>query len=142
MPSGDAAGLLARLAELRRRAFARTGQSFPVIVIQEAGLDGFWIHRVLRGEGIESHVVDAASIATPRRCRRVKTDRIDGEALLRVLLALKRGEPRICAMVQAPPPESKDRRRLCRERKTLIAERVQHVNRIKGLLFLARHSRL
>jgi transposase len=52
-----------------------------------------------------------------------------------VLLAFKRGEPSVCAMVQAPSPESEDRRRLCRERKTLIAERVQHVNRIKGLLF-------
>jgi transposase len=32
-------------------------------------------------------------------------------------------------------PEDEDSRRLCRERKTLTAERVQHVNRIKGLLF-------
>jgi transposase len=33
-------------------------------------------------------------------------------------------------------PEDEDRRRLCRERKTLTVERVQHhVNRIKGLLF-------
>ncbi len=38
-------------------------------------------------------------------------------------------------MVRAPTPEDEDRRRLCRERKTLIAERVEHVNRIKGLLF-------
>src|SRR3712207_3197727 len=30
---------------------------------------------------------------------------------------------------------SEDRRRLCRERKTLVAERIAHVNRIKGLLF-------
>ena len=89
--AGDAAGLLARLADLRLKAHARTGQSFPIVVIQEAGLDGFWIHRVLQGEGIESHVVDAASIATPRRRRRVKTNRIEGEALLRVLLAFKRG---------------------------------------------------
>ena len=28
-----------------------------------------------------------------------------------------------------------DRRRICRERKILTAERVEHVNRIKGLLF-------
>src|SRR3712207_9098354 len=27
------------------------------------------------------------------------------------------------------------RRRLCRERKTLVAEQVEHVSRIKGLLF-------
>ncbi len=115
--------------------FARTGKSFPIIVIQEAGLDGFWIHRVLQKEGIESHVVDPASIATSRRRRRPKTDRIDGEALLRALLAYKRGEPRVCAMVKAPTPEEEDRRRLCRERKVLTTERVQHVNRIKGLLF-------
>ena len=106
-----------------------------MIVIQEAGLDGFWIHRVLRAEGIESHVVDPASIATSRRRRRAKTDRIDGEALVRALLAYKRGEPRVCAMVKAPTPEEEDRRRVCRERKVLIAERVQHVNRVKGLLF-------
>ena len=38
-------------------------------------------------------------------------------------------------MVRVPTPEEEDRRRLCRERKVLIAERVEHVNRIKGLLF-------
>src|SRR5260221_14148518 len=38
-------------------------------------------------------------------------------------------------MVRAPTPEDEDRRRICRERKVLIMERVQHVNRIKGLLF-------
>ena len=133
--AGDIAALLARFSELRRKAYARTGKSFPIIVIQEAGLDGFWIHRVLLSEGIESHVVDAASIATSRRRRRAKTDRIDGEALLRALLAHKRGEPRVCSMVRAPTPEDEDRRRICRERKVLIMERVQHVNRIKGLLF-------
>ena len=73
-----------------------------------------------KGEGVESWVVDPASIATSRRrSRRVKTDRIDGEALLRALMAYKRGEPRVCAMVRAPTPEDEDDRRLCRERKTL-----------------------
>ena len=135
MPAGDVSALLGRFAELRRKAFARTGESFPIIVIQEAGLDGFWIHRALEKEGIESHVVDPASIATSRRRRRAKTDRIDGETLLRTLMAHKRGEPRVCAMVKAPNIEEEDRRRLCRERKALINERVQHVNRIRGLLF-------
>jgi hypothetical protein len=37
--------------------------------------------------------------------------------------------------VRARTPEDEDSRRLCRERKVLITERVQHVNRIKGLLF-------
>jgi transposase len=135
VPAGEISALLARFSEFRQKAFARTGKSFPIIVIQEAGLDGFWIHRVLQNEGFESHVVDPASIATSRRRRRAKTDRIDGEALLRALLAHKRGEPRVCAMVKAPTPEEEDRRRLCRERKVLTNERVLHVNRIKGLLF-------
>ena len=132
---GDIAALLARFAELKAKALARTGKSFPLVVIQEAGLDGFWIHRALVGEGIESHVVDPASIATSRRRRRVRTDRIAGEALVRTLLAHKRGEPRVCAMVRVPTPEEEDRRRLCRELKSLIGERVRHVNRLKGLFF-------
>jgi transposase len=133
--AGDVSGLLAQFVQLQEKARARTGQVFPLVTIQEAGLDGFWIHRVLQDEGIESHVVDPASIATSRRRRRAKTDRIDGEALVRALLAYKRGEPRVCAMVRAPTPKEEDRRRIMRERKTLTAERIQHVNRIKGLLF-------
>jgi len=63
---------------------------------------------------------------------------------VRALLAFKRGEPRVCSMVRAPTPEEEDRRRICRERQALIAERVRHVNPrrmrsirpvIKGLLF-------
>jgi transposase len=132
---GDLAGLLGRFKLLQEKAQAKTAKMFPVVVIQEAGLDGFWIHRALEANGIESHVVDPASIATSRRHRRAKTDKIDGEALVRTLLAYKRGEPRVCAMVTAPSPEDEDRRRICRERKVLVAERVEHVNRIKGLLF-------
>jgi transposase len=133
--AGDVAGLMERFAQLRAKAQTRTGQEFGFIVIQEAGLDGFWIHRVLEREGIESYVVDPASIATSRRRRRAKTDKIDGEALVRALLAYKRGEPRVCAMVRPPSVEEEDRRRICRERQVLIIERTQHINRIKGLLF-------
>jgi transposase len=133
--SGDVAGLLTRFFQLTEKARKRMGRTFPIIVIQEAGLDGFWIHRVLQNEGIESNVVDPASIATSRRRRRAKTDKLDGETLIRTLLAYKRGEPRVCAMVRAPSPDEEDRRRVTRERKVLTAERVQHVNRIKGLLF-------
>src|SRR5271166_1619523 len=98
--ASDVSGLLRRFAELKRKAAARTGRNFPIIVIQEAGLDGFWIHRVLQSEGIESHVVDAASILTSRRARRAKTDRIDGETLVRTLMAFKRGEPRVCSLAR------------------------------------------
>jgi transposase len=133
--AGDIAALLERFATLRGRAQQRTQRDHPIVTILEAGLDGFWIHRVLVAQGVESHVVDAASIATSRRKRRVKTDRVDGESLVRALIAYKRGEPRVCAMVRVPSPEDEDRRRIGRERKILMSERIQHSNRIKGLLF-------
>ncbi|MER8760488.1 IS110 family transposase [Mesorhizobium sp. M0976] len=132
---GDITGLLARFAQLQDKAQARAGRHFALVVIQEAGLDGFWIHRILEAEGIESHVVDAASIATSRRRRRAKTGKIDGEALVRALLAYKRGEPRVCAMVRVPSVKEEDHRRIGRERKVLVGERTRQVNRIKGLLF-------
>ena len=131
----DLGALYERFGLLQEKARARMGQDYRIIVIQEAGLDGFWIHRALETAGIESHVVDPASIAVSQRARRAKTDKIDGEALVRALLAYKRGEPRVCSMVRPPSPEEEDRRRILRERKALTTERVRHVNRIKGLLF-------
>ena len=131
---GDSVCLLGLLQRLKAKAEQRFGLPAETIVIQEAGLDGFWIHRLLLANGIESHVVDAASIAVDRRHRRVKTDAIDGEALLRTLMAWARGERRVCSMVRVPSPEEEDRRRLSRERGTLLKERIQHTNRIRGLL--------
>ena len=84
---GDGAGLLDLLCRWRAKAEQRYRVPVKAVVIQEAGLDGFWIHRLLLAEGIESHVVDAASIAVDRRHRRAKTDSIDGETLLRTLMA-------------------------------------------------------
>jgi len=135
LPAGQIGRLLSLLTELRARAHRKTDSWLPVIVIQEAGLDGFWVHRVLADEGVESHVVDATSIAVPRKARRAKTDRIDGETLVRALMSFKRGEPRACAMVRIPSHDEEDRRRLVRERKALVVERLTHVNRIEGLLF-------
>src|SRR5207237_4947638 len=131
---GDARKLLDLLARLKSRAEQRIAAPVKIVAIQEAGLDGFWIHRLLEANGVESHVVDPASIAVPRRHRRAKTDAIDGETLLRTLKAYKRGEPRVCTMVVAPSPTEEDRRRSSRERETLLRERIQHTNRIRGLL--------
>ena len=134
-PGGDGAALLSLLARLQAKiASVSRGNSINTVIIQEAGLDGFWVHRLLEANGIESHVVDPASVAVPRRQRRAKTDAIDGETLLRTLLAWKRGEPRVCSMVVPPSPEEEDRRRVARERTILLQERVRHVNRVKGLL--------
>ncbi len=134
LTSGAGVGLLELLARLKDKAEQRLGRPVDLVVIQEAGLDGFWIHRLLESKGINSYVVEPASIAVPRRHRRAKTDRIDGETLIRTLGAWLRGELRVCSMVKPPRPEEEDRRRLTRERGTLLKERIRHTNRIKGLL--------
>ena len=132
---GDARKLLELLARLKSRAEQRMAAPVKIVAIQEVGLDGFWIHRLLEANGVESHVVDPASIAVPRRHRRAKTDAIDGETLLRTLMAWQRGEPRVCAMTVPPSPSEEDRRRVSRERAMLLRERIRHTNRIRGLLF-------
>jgi transposase len=132
--AGDGSRLLELLAGLRAKAERRIGRPVTVVAIQEAGLDGFWIHRLLEANGIDSHVVDAASVAVDRRRRRRKTDALDAEALLRTLMAWRRGERRVCSMVRPPSPAAEDRRRLSREREALVKERIAHTNRIKGLL--------
>jgi transposase len=132
--AGNGEALLALLAQIKTRAERSQRRAGKIIVVQEAGLDGFWVHRLLDGQGLESHVVDPGSVAVPRRQRRPKSDAIDGETLVRVLMAWKRGEPRVCSMVVPPEPEDEERRRLVRERKMLVAERTRETNRIRGLL--------
>src|SRR5271167_789714 len=64
---GDGACLLDLLSRSRAKAEQRHGVQIKAIVIQEAGLDGFWIHRLLLANGIESHVVDADWRPVPGR---------------------------------------------------------------------------
>src|SRR6201984_463129 len=132
---GDGHKLLDLVARLKSRAEQRIAAPVKVVTIHEVGLDGFWIHRLLEANGVESHVVDPASIAVPRRHRRAKTDEFDGETLLRPLMAWQRGEPRVCAMTVPPSPSEEDCRRVSRQRATLLRERIPHTNHIRGLLF-------
>src|ERR1700745_1314650 len=80
--AADTSALCALLKRLRARAGGSCGTTVRVISIHEAGLDGFWVHRFLEANGVESHVVDAASLAVNRRSRRAKTDAICGGKLL------------------------------------------------------------
>jgi transposase len=132
-PAGDGASLLTLIERLRTKAEARLGKPVEIVSCYEAGYDGFWLHRLLIAHGIDNKVFDPASLQVNRRARPAKTDRIDGERLLRALLAYLRGEPRVISVVRVPSIADEDARRLHRERDRLVAERVQHVNRIKGL---------
>src|SRR5437773_1923728 len=86
---------------IRDRAARALGGVPAVASCYEAGYDGFWLHRLLLAAGITNYVFDPASIAVDQRARRVKTDRIDGETMLRTLMAFLRGEPRVVQIGRA-----------------------------------------
>jgi transposase len=136
LEGGDHAGLLGLINRVRDRAARALGAVPAVASCYEAGYDGFWLHRLLMAAGITNYVIDPSSIAVEQRARRVKTDRIDGEKILRTLMAYLRGEPRVARMVRVPTPEQEDARRATRERHRLVKEQTAHTNRIKGLLRL------
>jgi len=136
LEGGDHGGFLALIEKVKARAAEKLGSAPQVASCYEAGYDGFWLHRLLTAAGIRNHVFDAASIAVEQRVRRAKTDRIDGELLLRTLMAYLRGEPRVVRIVRVPSVEQEDARRASRERDRLVKEQTAHSNRIKALLRL------
>ena len=136
LDAGDHNGLVALIEKMRERAARTVGSTPAVASCYEAGYDGFWLHRRLTAAGIANFVFDPASIAVEQRGRRAKTDRIDGEVMLRTLMAYRRGEPRVVRVVQVPNAEHEDIRRGSRERQRLVTEQTAHINRIKGLLKL------
>jgi len=130
--AGDWSALLAEIE--RAKAKLNCPADARVVSCYEAGRDGFWIHRALQGEGIESRVLDSASIEVSRRKRQVKTDRIDAGALLRLLMRYVNGEKAALHVVRVPTVAEEDQRRLNRERERLLKERGAHSARIKSLL--------
>jgi transposase len=108
----------------------------PVRSCYEAGRDGFWPHRCLTGLGVTNLVVDSSSIEVSRRLRHAKTDRLDGEKLLRMLLRHWGGERGLWQVVRVPSRAREDARQASRALTTLQAERTRARNRIHGLLAL------
>jgi transposase len=132
--AGDTAALLECIAKAKARCALASGAG--VHSCYEAGRDGFWLHRWLIEQGIDNIVVDSASIEVNRRARRAKTDRLDGDKLLAMLLRYAGGERRVWSVVRVPTPEEEDARRAHRELGRLGHERTAHINRIRALLVL------
>jgi transposase len=134
------ATIAARDIEALKKAIAKARTRFgvsptcPITSCYEAGRDGFWLDRLLKQMGVANVVVDSGSIKVERRARRAKTDRLDAEALLKMLVRHVSGEPKVWQVVHVPTPEQEDARHLQREIRTLTKEQTRIVNRVRGLL--------
>ena len=105
-----------------------------VVVVYEAGQDGFWIQRGLEAVGYEVLVVDPASIQVNRQARRAKTDRLDALLLVRALRGWLLGERDRMRVIRVPSVAAEGRRHLMRERGELQKEIGQHRDRMRKLL--------
>lgn len=132
LPARDLVSLQMEIAKAKKRF--QLPADAPVRSCYEAGRDGFWLHRYLIANSVDNSVVDSASIEVNRRQRRAKTDRLDADKLLNLLLRFDAGEKKVWSVVRVPSVEAEDARQLHRELQELKDERTEHVNRIKGLL--------
>jgi transposase len=131
--AGDQAAVLERIE--RAKARCALPATTPVHSCYEAGRDGWWLHRWLRECGIDNIVVDSSSIEVNRHARRAKSDRLDGDKLLQMLLRHRRGE-RVWSVLREPSAQVEDDRRVHRELQRLTNEHTAHSNRIRALLVL------
>lgn len=130
--AGDAEALDGEIRRAKRRF--RLAEEAEVVSCYEAGRDGFWIHRFLEAVGVSNHVVDSSSIEVKRRRRKRKTDRLDLQALLRLLIRYWNGEREVWSVVRVPSWDAEDARHLHRELMTLKRDRTRVTNRIKAHL--------
>jgi transposase len=129
--AGDIDGLVG-VIEGARRKFGLP-ETCRKVVCQEAGRDGFWLHRRLEAAGMASLVVDSSSIEVNRRARRAKTDRLDVLKLVQMLMRHEQGE-KVWSVVRVPTEEQEDARVVHREREMLLKECQRESNRIRSAL--------
>lgn len=132
IPARDTAALQREIAAAKLRF--QLPEAAPVCSCYEAGRDGYWLHRWLLAQGVESLIVDSSSIEVNRRARRAKSDSLDAAKLVSMLLRYAGGEKRVWSVIHVPTPAEEDARQTHRELETLKSESTAHINRIKGLL--------
>jgi transposase len=103
-----------------------------VEVCFEARRDGHRIYRWLSAEGFKVLEIDSSSIETPQGRKHVKTDRVDVEKLVDMLVCYCLGYRKTFRVVRVPSEEADQR--LHREDEFLLRQRGRGINRIKGLL--------
>jgi transposase len=129
--AGHQARVLHEVAQAKRRF--GLPETAPVVSCDEAGREGFWLHRFLEAQGITHSVVDSSSIEVNRRQRRAKRDGLDVRKLLSMLMRLHHGARDVWRVVPVPSVEAEDQRHLHRDLATLKQERASTTTRIQGL---------
>jgi len=117
------------------KAKLKLAEDARVVCCFEAGRDGHWIYRWLKSEGLEVLEIDSSSIETARGRKHVKTDRIDVEKLLDLLIRhYCLGLRQAFRVVRVPDTAAEAGQRLHREDEYLIKQRTRTSNRLKALL--------
>jgi transposase len=132
MPARDLAafeGLLTRFREKQKLP-----SDVDVVVVYEAGPDGFSVARALRQRGVRCLIIDSASIEKSRHRRQAKTDNLDAAAMVRLLYRYENGDRRALRLVREPTEAEEDLRELTRERKRLSDKLKAEVASIGSLL--------
>ncbi len=129
--AGDVAGVFEKLERARRHW--GLASDTRIRSCYEAGRDGFWLHRCLTAQGVTNVVVDPTSIERDRRAKTVKTDRVDAQRLVQLLVDWWEGRKRL-RMVRVPSVAEEDARQADRELATSKRVRTAITNRITSLL--------
>lgn len=136
LEGGDTSRLLAVLRQAQQEACKAMGDPVGITFCYESGYDGFWLQRLLSNKGIGTIVFDPTSFLVNRRARRVKTDRIDAEAMVRILKAYVGGDKSVARALVIPSEAEEDAKRLHREHNQLVRERTEQISRIRALFAL------
>ena len=123
VPAGAVDRVLEEIARAKRRL--KLPVDTPVISCDEAGRDGFWLHRYLVAHGVTNSVVDSSSIEVKRRARRAKTDNLDLAGLLTLLARYLAGDRRAWHVVRVPSVADEDARQLHRTWETVQQDRTR-----------------
>jgi transposase len=124
----DVDRLIGILNSGKAKAEHQLGRPLQLVLCYEVGYDGFWLARLLIARGIRTIVFDPVSFLMPRRGRRAKTDRLDAEGMTRTLRAWLSGDREVAHDVLIPSIEQEDAKRIERERKYLVEERINLVS--------------
>jgi transposase len=110
----------------------QTASAEKIYSCYEAGPCGYGLHRRLVAMGVENFVV--APQRWDERGRHVKTDRRDARELVNRLERYVNGNRDAFSVVRVPSPEEEVRRRIARQRMTILKERNRCVLRGRGLM--------